>query len=78
MAEARLMNLDERMAVRMKVYELEDAGKQKEADALRRTMPIPAFMAQWVKKYVGADFLLEHWPNLAEAEAAYGKDWLTR
>jgi hypothetical protein len=72
------MNLDERMAVRMKVIELEKAGKTEDARLLECSIPLPAYMAKWAKKYVGVDFLLENGWNLAEAEVAYGKDWLTR
>jgi hypothetical protein len=37
---------------------------------------MPAYLAKYWKKMMGADFLIQGGRNLAEAEAEFGKDWL--
>ncbi|MDR3325126.1 MAG: hypothetical protein LBS82_03945 [Spirochaetaceae bacterium] len=78
MIEHRLMTLKEKLAINMKVIELEKAGKEAEAQALNRTKPLPPYLAKILKEKVGADFLINGGWNLLEAEAKYGKDWLNR
>jgi hypothetical protein len=78
MVEHRLMSLKEQLAIGVKVAELRAAGKDEEALALDKTTPMPPYLAKIFKEKVGADFLIDGGWNLLEAEAKYGKDWLTR
>jgi hypothetical protein len=68
----------EKADITMQVYALEDAGKEEEAMALRKTMPVPPFLAKVMKEMSGVDYILKEGWNMAEAEAAFGKDWLTK
>ena len=72
------MTEKEQAAIFMKAIELRDAGKEAEAHALQATVPLPPYLAKIAKEKIGADFLIQAGYNLSEAEAAYGKDWLTR
>ena len=74
----QMMTLKEKLTLGVKIAELQDAGKEDEALALEKTIPIPPFLAKVMKEKVGADFLIQSGWNLAEAEAAFGTDWLTR
>ena len=76
--EHRLMDEREKARIYMESIELEEAGRTEEAKALRRTIPVPAYLAKIFKEKVGADFLAHGGRNLAEAEAEYGPDWLAR
>jgi hypothetical protein len=78
MIEHRLMTLKEELAIEVQVAELRKAGKEAEASALHKTTPLPPYLAKILKEKVGADFLINSGWNLLEAEAKYGKDWLTR
>jgi hypothetical protein len=72
------MTLHEELALRVRSIELEKQGKTEEADRLARSIPIPPWLAEWGKKYMGADFLINGGWNLSEAEEAFGRDWLSR
>ena len=74
--ESKLMTEHEKADIFMRSLELENAGQEEEALALRRTMPMPAYLAMFFKEKLGAETLLELDWNLAEAEAEYGSDWL--
>jgi hypothetical protein len=76
--EHRLMTEREKADIFMESYRLRQEGRKEEATALRRTIPLPAILAKILKEEVGADFLIQNGWNLAEAEAEYGTDWLTR
>jgi hypothetical protein len=72
------MNLHERLQMGVKCAELEQAGKKDEAMKLAKTIPMPPWLAEWNKKYIGADYLRNSGWNLSEAEAEFGSDWLDR
>jgi hypothetical protein len=72
------MTEDEKIAITMKAHELLEAGKDEEAIALQMTMPMPPFLAKFAKENGDADYLISAGWNLAEAEAAFGPDWLTK
>jgi hypothetical protein len=72
------MTLQEKLAIRVKSIELKKQGKTKEADRLARSIPLPPWLAEWYKKYVGVEPLKNGGWNLSEAEEAFGRDWLTR
>jgi hypothetical protein len=78
MTEYKTMTLKERLAIGMKAHELREAGKEEEAFALDKTIPLAPFLAKIAKEKIGPDFLLKSGLNLSEAEAEFGKDWLTR
>ena len=73
-----VMTLHEKLAIGVKAIELEKQGKFEEALLLQKSIPLPPFLAKWAKKRLGADFLIENGWNLAEAEAEYGPNWLTK
>ena len=74
--EHKLMTEQEKADIFMKSFEMEDAGQNEEAQALRRTVPIPPYLAKFIKENQGADFLIKYGYNLAEAEVEYGSGWL--
>ena len=74
----KLMTEQEKVEIFRQVIALRDDGFESEATVLRRTIPIPAYLAKVYKDKVGADFLIQGGWNLAEAENEYGQDWLTR
>ena len=76
--EHRLMSEQEKIEIFMEAHRLREEGKEDEATIMQRTAPVPAFLAKVFKEKVGADFLIQGGWNLAEANAEYGSDWLTR
>ena len=72
------MSLDERLSIRIKVFELESQGKLDEAQKLERSIPLSPYLAKWAKKRLGAEFLVRNGWNLSDVEAQYGPDWLTK
>ncbi len=75
---SQLMTLDEKLAVSNKAIELKKAGDREGYNRLMRTIPMPAYIAKIMKEKVGVDYLIDGGWNLAEAEAEFGIDWLTR
>jgi hypothetical protein len=73
----KLMTEDEKVDIMMRAVALYDEGKDDEAFALQKTMPMPPFLAKFAKEHGQTDFLISSGWNLAEAEAAFGPDWLT-
>jgi hypothetical protein len=80
MAINRLMTEHEKLMIGVKVAELHDAGKADEAREMAKNIPMPLWMAKAYKEKVswGRDYLKNCGWNMAEVEAAYGKDWITR
>ena len=76
MMKSKLMTEQEKAAIAMRSFEMEDAGQREEAQALRRTKPLSPWLAKFIKDNLGTEVLLELDWNLAEAEAEYGSDWL--
>jgi hypothetical protein len=60
----------------LKSIELRKQGKLEEADKVLKQAPLPSYMAEWGKKYMGKDFLIKGGWNLSEAEAEFGPGWL--
>jgi hypothetical protein len=77
MPQAQTMTLDEKLAISCKAAELRKAGDKEGATRLLRTAPMPPYLAKVFKEKVGADFFTDAGYNLSEAEAEFGKDWLT-
>jgi hypothetical protein len=72
------MTLEERFAIGEKALALENAGKKAESTMyMIQHYPMPPYLAKFAKSHFGADFLIEGGFNLSEAEAEFGKDWLT-
>jgi hypothetical protein len=71
------MTLKEKLSIGVKAAELRDAGRDGDALALEKTVPMPPFLAKILKEKAG-DYLIKSGWNLSEAEAAFGKDWLSR
>jgi len=78
MPQAQTMTLDEKLAITCKAAELRKAGDKEEASRLIRSMPMPPYLAKIYKEKVGAKQLVESGWNLSDAEAEFGKDWLSR
>jgi hypothetical protein len=74
--ESKLMTENEKADIVMRSIELQKSGQEDEAFELRRTIPMPPYLAKFMKEKLGADVLVELDWNLAEAEAEYGQDWL--
>ncbi|GHT39502.1 hypothetical protein AGMMS49965_05700 [Bacteroidia bacterium] len=72
------MTLKEKLAIGVRSIELKNAGQLEEADRVRRQIPLAPFLAKWCKEMMGVEALLQMNYNLSEAEAEYGKDWLSR
>jgi hypothetical protein len=75
---AQIMTDREKAAITMKAIALRNAGKESEALALKKTIPMPPFLAKFWKDHIGTDGLLQLGWNLSEAEAVFGQDWLAR
>ena len=71
------MTLDEKLAITCKAAELYNAGDDEGYSRLTRSIPMPPYLAKVFKEKVGADFLINNGFNLSEAEAEFGRDWLT-
>ncbi|GHV90902.1 hypothetical protein AGMMS50268_14050 [Spirochaetia bacterium] len=78
MPQGKLMNLHEKLDIGVKAIELKKQGKFEEAMRLKKTMPMPPFMAKLIKDHVGLDTLLSMGWNMAEVEAEYGPEYLSR
>ena len=78
MPESRLMTLHEKLQLGVETVELEKQGKFEEAKRIQRQIPLAPYLAKFLKDHIGTEALLETGWNLAEAEAEYGPDWLSR
>jgi hypothetical protein len=72
------MTLDEKLAIGVRSIELKEAGLLEEAERVWNQIPLAPYLAKWGKDMMGPEFLIESGFNLVEAEAEYGKDWLSR
>jgi hypothetical protein len=70
------MTLDEEHEIRRKSWALREAGKEEEAQALVKTIPMLPWMAKIFKEKKGLDFLLGMGWNMSAVEETYGKKWL--
>ncbi|MDR3301374.1 MAG: hypothetical protein LBT01_02425 [Spirochaetaceae bacterium] len=78
MAINKLMTEHEKLEIGVRAAELREAGKVAESRELALSVPMPPWMAKVFKEKVswGRDFLKNSGWNMAEVEAAYGKDWI--
>ena len=77
MPQTQTMTLDEKLDIACRSAALRQAGDEEGATRLLRTAPLPPYLAKVMKEKVGADFFTDVGYNLSEAEAEFGKDWLT-
>ena len=72
------MTLDEKLAISNRACALLQAGDREGYSRLLRTAPLPPYLAKIYKEKIGVDELIKSGWNLSEAEAEFGKDWLSR
>jgi hypothetical protein len=78
MTNGKLMTFDEKLAIDMQCIDLENAGKVDEAMELAKTKPLSPALAALCKKRLGLQWLKNSGWNLAEAEAKFGHEWLSK
>jgi hypothetical protein len=78
MPQAQTMTLDEKLATSNKAFTLLEAGDKEGYSRLIRSIPMPPYLAKIYKEKVGVEPLINGGWNLSEAEAEFGKDWLSR
>jgi hypothetical protein len=80
MAINKLMTDHEKLEIGVRSAELRKAGKEAEAMELGMSIPMPPWMAKAIKEKVswGRDYLKNSGWNMAEVEAAYGKEWINQ
>ena len=71
------MTIDEKLAISNRAFSMIEAGNEEEGRRLLRTAPMPSYLAKVMKETMGADFLLKGGYNLSEAEAEFGRNWLS-
>jgi hypothetical protein len=70
------MSLEEKLKIGVQAVELRKQGKDAEASALMRRMPLAPHLAKIAKETFGADFLRQSGWDLSEANEEYGPNWL--
>jgi hypothetical protein len=79
MTEKRTMTIHEKLELLKKADEYRLAGNVVEANRITlEELPMPRYLAEFAKEFLGADFLIKGKYNLSEVEAECGPDWLTR
>jgi hypothetical protein len=78
MVQKQKMTTEERLDVIMKAHEYSEAGNEAEAQRLVVGLPMPTYMAKYVKDFFGAEALRKGGYDLSEAEAEFGPDWLDK
>jgi hypothetical protein len=76
--QSKTMTLGEKLDMRIKSFELEKQGKYKEAEQLKKQIPIAPYLLKFYKDHLGLDALLKTGWNLSEAAEEYGPDWLSQ
>jgi hypothetical protein len=67
----------ERLMLWAQFRALREAGKEEEAMAFRKKhIPLPAWGAEVMKKFLGADYVRNAGYDMSEVEARLGKVWL--
>jgi len=78
MSQIETMTLDEKLDIACKAAALRQAGDREGYQRLMKTTPMPSYIAKVIKEKVGVDYLINSGWNLSEAEAEFGRDWLSR
>ena len=77
MPQARLMTMEEEVAIALKAFELKKQGRPEECERMLKQIPLQPYLAKFVKdhfEYFGEDFFVKYGFNLAEADAEFGPD----
>ena len=77
MSQIETMTLDEKLDIACKAAALRQAGDREGYQRLMKTTPMPSYIAKVIKEKVGVDYLINSGWNLSEAEAEFGRDWLS-
>jgi hypothetical protein len=72
------MTLDEKLAIGCKAAALRAAGDAEGASRLLRTAPLPPYIAKVMKEKVGMEFFTRYNWNLAEVDAEFGPDYISK
>lgn len=72
------MTQDEKGRLIDEAYKLRISGDEEGAEAIYKTIPVPASYVKRIKESFGPDVLKRIGYNYSEAEELYGKDWLDR
>jgi hypothetical protein len=72
------MTFDEKLAISNKACALWEAGDDEGYNRLMSSIPMPPYLAKIAKEKIGVDFLINGGWNLSEAEAEFGRDWLSK
>jgi hypothetical protein len=72
------MTIEEKLAISNKACLLLRAGDREGYSRLTRSIPMPPYLAKIYKEKVGVKHLVNSGWNLSEAEAKFGKDWLSK
>ena len=72
------MTIDEKLAIACKAAALGKAGDKEGESRLIKTVPLPPYIAKVIKEKVGSEYLINSGWNLSEAEAKFGKNWLSQ
>jgi len=78
MPQHQTMTLEEKIDASYKACMLSRAGDEEGYSRLTRSIPMPPWLAKIIKEKVGIEFFERYDWNLAEAEAEFGPDWLSR
>jgi hypothetical protein len=78
MAEKQKMTTEEKLDLIMKAHGYLEAGNKAESQRLVLELPMPTYMAKFLKKLFGAEALRKGGYNLSEVEAELGPDWLDK
>jgi len=75
---AQTMTIDEKLAISNKACLLLKAGNKEGYNRFMNSIPMPSYLAKVAKEKIGVDFLVNGGWNLSEAEAEFGRDWLSK
>jgi lipopolysaccharide biosynthesis regulator YciM len=76
MPQAQPMTEDDISAIIEKAHSYMTVGNMDECERLMRQLPLAPYLAEFAKKRLGPDFLIEGGFNLSEADAEFGENWL--
>jgi len=78
MPQTQTMTLDEKLDIACRAAALWQSGDEEGSSRLLRTAPMPPYLAKIYKEKVGVEELIKSGWNLSEAEAEFGKNWLSQ
>ena len=78
MPQAQFMTDIEKIDTAYRAALLRRAGDHEGFSRLTRTIPMPPWLAKIIKEKVGIEYFERYDCNLAEVEAEFGSDWLSK